>query len=113
MARKQFQTLSEPMYYVLLSLTEEGISSTALSYFYQHRESTKEKYETLLSSLRFLSKQEQLLFIHVFIMRMEMHELISFYKIPSSTIRKRIERCRKHLRQVYLTLHTTENRHFA
>ena len=23
MARKQFQTLSEPMYYVLLSLTEE------------------------------------------------------------------------------------------
>lgn len=97
----------------LLSLTEEGISSTALSYFYQHRESTKEKYETLLSSLRFLSKQEQLLFIHVFIMRMEMHELISFYKIPSSTIRKRIERCRKHLRQVYLTLHATENRHFA
>ncbi len=97
----------------LLSLTEEGISSTALSHFYQHREITKEKYETLLSSLHFLSKQEQLLFIHVFIKKKEMHELISFYNIPSSTIRKRIERCRKHLKQIYLTFHAAKNNFFT
>lgn len=84
-----------------LILKKEGNSNTALSQYYQQRDTIKKKHETLIHSLSFLTKQEQLLFSNVFLKRKTSKELLSFYNLPSATIRKRVERCKKHLKKIY------------